>query len=136
MENHDFEFYERLSDREEELGKIIFEIALKLHKYLGPGLLESIYEKCFVYELQKRGIACESQKLIPIHYEDLVIPNALKVDLFIENLVIVELKAQEIFHPVWDAQTLSYLKLTKKRLGFRINFHVRLLKNGFKRFVL
>lgn len=90
----------------------------------------------FFYELSKRGIPFANQKLIPINYDELLIENALKVDILVDDLVIIELKAQENYHPVWDAQLLSYLKLTNKRLGFLINFHVPLIKQGLKRFVI
>jgi GxxExxY protein len=98
--------------------------------------LESVYEKCFIYELKKREISFINQKLIPIQYDELLIDNALKIDILVDDLVIIELKAQENYHPVWDAQLLSYLKLTNKRLGFLINFHVPLIKQGLKRFIL
>jgi GxxExxY protein len=136
MDSELIEIYDPLSDRENDLGKIIFQISLNIHKKLGPGLLESVYEKCFIYELSKRGIPFANQKLIPINYDELLIENALKVDILVDDLVIIELKAQENYHPVWDAQLLSYLKLTNKRLGFLINFHVPLIKQGLKRFVI
>lgn len=103
---------------------------------MGPGLLESVYAKCFYYELTKRMIEFEKQKEVPIIYEKLEIDDGLRLDLLVDDLVIVELKAQENYHPVWEAQLLSYLKLTKKRLGFLINFHTPLIKNGIKRIIL
>lgn len=136
MDSELIEIYDPLSDRENDLGRIIFQISLNIHKKLGPGLLESVYEKCFIYELGKRGIPFANQKLIPIKYDELMIENALKVDILVDDLIIIELKAQENYHPVWDAQLLSYLKLTNKRLGFLINFHVPLIKQGLKRFVI
>lgn len=125
-----------LTPRENELGRIVIDVAFKLHKTLGPGLLESVYEKCFCYELGSRGIWFERQKPAPIIYEGLEIDDGLKLDLLVDDLLIVELKAQENYHPVWEAQLLSYLKLTNKRIGYIINFHVPLMKNGFKRMVL
>lgn len=136
MDSELIEIYDPLSDRENDLWRIIFQISLNIHKRLGPGLLESVYEKCFIYELGKRGIPYANQKLIPIKYDELLIENALKVDILVDDLIIIELKAQENYHPVWDAQLLSYLKLTNKRLGFLINFHVPLIKQGLKRFVI
>lgn len=128
--------YAKLSEREEFLAKQIVDIAIKIHKELGPGLLESVYAKCFYYELYNRNISYEKQKEVPIIYQSLVIDEGLRLDLLIDDLIIVELKAQENYHPVWEAQVLSYLKLTGKRLGFLINFHVPLMKDGIKRIIL
>ena len=128
--------FKPLTSRENELAKIVVDIAFKLHKTLGPGLLESVYEKCFCYELSKRGIPFVRQKMVPIIYEELLIEDGLRIDILVDDLLIVELKAQENYHPVWEAQLLSYLKLTQKRIGYLINFHVPLIKNGFKRLIL
>ena len=112
------------------------DIAIKIHKELGPGLLESVYAKCFYYELVKRDIQFIKQKEVPIIYQTLQIDDGLRLDLLIEDLIIIELKAQENYHPVWEAQLLSYLKLANKRLGFLTNFHVPLMKDGIKRIIL
>ncbi|HEY8935403.1 MAG TPA: GxxExxY protein [Cyclobacteriaceae bacterium] len=128
--------YKLLTKREEFVAKNIVDIAVKIHRELGPGLLESVYEKCFAYELTCREINFRVQKDVPIIYNSLVIDNGLRLDLLIDDCVIVELKAQENYHPVWEAQLLSYLKLTDKRLGFLINFHVPLMKEGIKRIIL
>jgi GxxExxY protein len=128
--------FEKLTDREEFLATQIVDIAIKIHKELGPGLLESVYEKCFVYELADRGINFQRQKEVPIIYRNLNVEDGLRLDILVDDLVIVELKAQENYHPVWEAQLLSYLKLTEKRLGLLINFHVSLMKNGIKRLIL
>ncbi len=128
--------YDKLSDREEYLATQIVDIAIKIHKNLGPGLLESVYEKCFEFELAQRGINYQRQKEVPIIYETLRVEDGLRLDLLVDDLVIIELKAQENYHPVWEAQLLSYLKLTNKRLGMLINFHVPLMKNGIKRLIL
>ena len=112
------------------------DIAFSLHRVLGPGLLESVYEKCFCYELQHKQIPFLRQQMVPIHYKDLIVEDGLRLDLFIDDCLIVELKAQENYHPVWEAQLLSYLKLTGIRIGYLINFHVPLMKNGLKRIVL
>ena len=112
------------------------DIAFSLHRALGPGLLESVYEKCFCYELQQKQIPFLRQQMVPIHYKDLIVEDGLRLDLFIDDCLIVELKAQENYHPVWEAQLLSYLKLTGIRIGYLINFHVPLMKNGLKRIVL
>ena len=128
--------FKPLSDKEEFLAKHDVDIAINIHKELGPGLLESIYAKCFYYELNKREIKFEKQKKVPIIYHSLHIDDGLRLDLLIKELLVVELKAQENFHPVWEAQLLSYLKLTGKRLGFLLNFHVPLMKDGIKRVIL
>jgi GxxExxY protein len=129
-------FFNPLTDRENYLAKVVVDIAFSLHKKLGPGLLESVYEKCFCYELEKRELPFIRQEKVPIQYEELLIEDGLRLDLLVDNLLIVELKAQENYHPVWEAQLLSYLKLTNKRIGYLINFHVPLMKDGFKRLVL
>lgn len=126
----------QLTAHTESLAKEIVDIAFKIHKELGPGLLESVYEKCFCHELQQRGIHFVRQQAVEIIYNNLIIGDGLRIDILVDNEIIIELKAQETFHPVWEAQLLSYLKLTKKHLGFLINFHVPLIKNGIKRIVL
>jgi GxxExxY protein len=128
--------YQKLSDKEEWIAKQIVDIAINIHKQPGPGLLESVYAKCFYYELSKREIAYEREKSVPIIYNDLVIDDGLRLDCLVDNLVIIEFKAQENYHPVWEAQLMSYLKLTNKRLGFLINFHVPLMKDGIKRIIM
>jgi GxxExxY protein len=125
----------KTTEREEWLARQIVDIAVKIHKQLGPGLLESIYLKCFCEELFNRKIWFEKQKEVPIFYESKKIDEGLRLDVLVEDLIIVEFKAQENFHPIWQAQLLSYLKLTGKRLGFLINFHVVLMKDGIKRII-
>jgi len=128
--------FQPLSDREQWLAGQIVDIAVTVHKAIGPGLLESIYEKCFCHDLAKRNIPFTRQKSIEIVYDDMVVDDALRIDIVVDDLVIIELKAQENYHPVWEAQLLSYLKLSKKRLGYLLNFHVPLMKNGIKRMIL
>lgn len=128
--------YLKLSDKEEWVAKQIVDIAVNIHIQLGPGLLESVYAKCFYYELMIRNINFEREKHVPIIYNELKIDDGLKLDCLVEQLVIIEFKAQENYHPVWEAQLMSYLKLTKKRLGFLINFHVPLMKDGIKRIII
>jgi GxxExxY protein len=127
--------YLDLTEREEELATEVVDIAYCIHKELGPGLLESIYETCFCYELSKRNIEYKRQHSIDIEYDGLKLDSGLRIDIIVENLLIIELKAQENVHPVWEAQILSHLKLTQKRIGFLINFHVQLIKQGIKRYV-
>lgn len=128
--------YDTLSPQTESIAKEIVDIAVTIHKQLGPGLLESIYEKCFCYELARRNIPFKRQKNLPIVYDEMIIDEGLRIDILVADEIIIELKAQEVPHAVWEAQLLSYLKLSKKRLGFLINFHVTLMKNGIKRFII
>ncbi len=121
---------------QEWLGKQVVDIAYHLHVALGPGLLESIYETCFCYELTKRDISFVTQKKVPIVYDSIEFKEGLKLDILIDDLIIIELKAQENYHPVWEAQLLSYLRLSNKNLGYIINFTVPLIKDWIKRMVL
>jgi len=125
-----------LTEREKWLTSQVMDIAIRIHRFLGPGLLESVYEKCFCYELAKRNIPFIKQKNIELIYDNFIIDEGLRIDILIDDLVIIELKAQELYHPVWEAQLLSYLKLTRKRLGYILNFHVPLMKDGIKRMIL
>jgi len=120
----------------ELLGKEVVDIAYQIHSVLGPGLLEKVYEACFCYELKKREIPFVAQKKVPVVYDGIEFEEALKLDILVDNRIIVELKAQENYNPVWEAQLLSYMRLTDKQLGFIINFTVPLIKNGIKRMIL
>jgi GxxExxY protein len=124
-----------ITEREKWLTGEIVGIAITIHKALGPGLLESVYEKCFCYELGKRNISFLKQKFVKITYCSMVMEEGLRLDILVDDLIIIELKAQENYHPVWEAQLLSYLKLTGKRLGYILNFHVPLMKDGIKRMI-
>lgn len=110
--------YEPLSDREEDIARKIVDAAYTVHKTLGPGLLEKVYEACFCHELSKRGLSVERQVDISIVYDGITFNEGLRIDVLVERLVICELKAVDIMNPVWEAQLLSHLKLTGKRLGF------------------
>jgi GxxExxY protein len=120
----------------EWVGKQIVDIAYQLHRTLGPGLLEKVYETCFCYELTKRGIPFVTQKKVALVYDNLEFEEGLRLDILVGNLVIIELKAQENYHPVWEAQLLSYLRLSDIKLGFIINFSVPRINDGIKRMVL
>ncbi len=128
--------FKPLTPEEEEIGKAIVNAAFEVHKRLGPGLLEKVYEVCLSHELKKRNLLVQRQIDIPIQYDDIVFDEGLRLDLLVNNLIICELKAVDLVNPVWEAQILSHLKLTGKRLGYLINFNVPLMKNGIKRFVL
>jgi GxxExxY protein len=123
------------SQRENELSRIVLDAAFQVHSALGPGLLESAYEKCLAYELGKQGISTASQVELPIIYDSKRIDAGYRIDMLVENLVIIELKAVERLLPIHEAQLLSYLRLAKKRLGLLINFNTCHLKDGIKRMV-
>jgi len=128
--------FEPLPEGLEDISRRIVDSAYTVHKNLGPGLLEKVYEICFCHELAKRGLNYARQLEIPITYDGLIFNEGLRLDVLVENEVICELKALEKVNPVWDAQILSHLKLTGKRLGFLINFNVVNIGNGIKRFVM
>jgi len=127
--------YSPLSDEEERIGKAIVNAAYLVHKELGPGLLEKVYEICFCHVLVKNGYQVKRQLNIPIVFDNLVFDEGLRLDVLVNDLVICELKAIETVNPVWKAQILSHLKLTGKRLGYLINFDVPLIKDGIRRYI-
>lgn len=120
---------------ENELSKIVVNSAYKVHKSLGPGLLESAYEECLFYELTKTGLKIEKQKPLPLIYEEVKLDVGYRVDLIIESKLIIEIKSVEALNDVHFAQLLTYLKLTDCKLGLLLNFNVSLIKNGIKRIV-
>jgi GxxExxY protein len=117
------------------LSSAILDCCITVHKIMGPGLLESVYEQCLMKEFEIRNIHAENQVSIPLIYKGFEIAKEFKIDILVENEIVLELKSSEIMHPVYEAQIISYLKLADKRLGFLINFNVPLLKDGFKRYV-
>ena len=123
------------SELEEVVGKDIVDCSYKIHKELGPGLLERVYEVCLEYELRLKGYDVKRQVDIPIKYKEIIFEEGLRLDLLIEDKVIVEVKAVELVNPVWSAQIISHLKLLDKNLGYLVNFNVPLIKNGIKRFI-
>ena len=120
----------------EKIGKQIVDAAFTVHKNLGPGLLEKVYEVCFCHELAKRGINYRRQVDIPIVYDSMKFEEGLRLDVLVEDCIICELKALENVNPVWEAQILSHLKLTGLRLGYLVNFNVPIMKQGIRRFVV
>lgn len=120
---------------ESELTDIIIGNALKVHSTLGPGLLESVYEVCLEYELKSSGLIVERQKPLTVTYKNIKLDDGLRLDLVINNLVIVELKCVEKLQPVHEAQLFTYLKLSGIRAGLLMNFYTKLLKDGIKRIV-
>ena len=123
------------SELEEVVGKDIVDCSYKIHKELGPGMLERVYEVCLEYELRLKGYDVKRQVDIPIKYKEIIFEEGLRLDLLIEDKVIVEVKAVELVNPVWSAQIISHLKLLDKNLGYLVNFNVPLIKNGIKRFI-
>ncbi len=118
-----------------QLTEQVIGAAMKVHSALGPGLLESAYEACLLHELRKRGLRVESHVELPVVYDGVTIDLGYRLDLLVEDRLILELKCVEAFTPVHEAQLLSYLRLSGKSVGLLINFHVKHLKNGVKRMV-
>src|SRR5262245_49357949 len=125
-----------LTEKEECTATKIVHSALQVHRAIGPGLLESVYETCFCHELSKCGLEFKKQVTIPIKYDNLSFESALRLDVLVEGCVICELKSLEFVLPVHSAQVLSYLRMCKLRLGFLINFNVPAIKQGIKRIIL
>ena len=128
--------YEPLPKETEDIASKIIDAAIAVHRVLGPGLLERVYEVCLCHELEKRNLKFERQVNIPIVYDGISFEEGYRIDVLVENQIIIELKAVENYNPVWKAQVLSYLKVTGKRLGLLINFNVPLLKDGVQRVIL
>jgi GxxExxY protein len=120
---------------EEQIGHAIIGAAIKVHSTVGPGLLESAYEVCLGYELEKQRLRLRRQALIPLRYEELAVDNGYRIDLLIEDMVVVELKAVAAILPVHKAQLLNYLRLGGYKLGFLLNFHVAHMRDGIVRLV-
>lgn len=128
--------FEIISPELDAMGKKIVDAAYSVHKNLGPGLLEKVYEICFCHELSKRGLQYVRQKDIPIFYDGLLFEEGLRLDVLVESKIICEIKAIDVINPVWEAQVLSHLKLSGNRLGYLINFNVINIGHGIKRFVI
>ncbi|TAL64255.1 MAG: GxxExxY protein [Bacteroidetes bacterium] len=120
----------------QELTSSILNCAYKVHSALGPGLLESAYEECLHYELDKAGLVVCKQKPMPLIYEEKKLDLGYRIDLFVESKVIIEIKSVDTLNPVHFAQLMTYLKLSKCRVGFLINFNVQSLKDGIKRIIM
>ena len=127
--------YQPIPQDVEKVGKAVLDAAFKVHSALGPGLLESVYERALIYEISNQGKTAKNQVRIPFTYDGKQLDTDLICDLLVEDCVIVELKAVEKMNPLYEAQLLTYLKLTGIRLGYLINFNVSQLKNGIKRMV-
>lgn len=122
-------------DRLDSITRRIIGGAIEVHRRLGPGLLESAYEVCLAFELRQMGLVVEGQKPLPVIYREVKLDCGYRLDLVVEDSVVVEIKAVDQLAPIHVAQLLSYLRLSNKRVGLLINYHVRVLKNGLKRIV-
>lgn len=120
----------------DHIANKIVDAAFQVHWNLGPGLLESVYEECLAYELKKKGLKFRRQVPVPIYYDGVLLDTKLRLDLLVEEKIVLELKTVEAIHPIHEAQLLTYLRMTSHRLGFLINFNVHLIKDGIKRVVL
>lgn len=126
---------EYIKNSENELAKIVFESALKVHRVLGPGLLESSYTQCLAFEIAKSGVEIVTEKALPLVYEEVKLEVGYRIDMLVGNKLIVEVKSVEALNDIHMAQILTYLKLSGCKLGLVINFNVALLKNGVKRVI-
>ncbi|HSK86950.1 MAG TPA: GxxExxY protein [Anaerolineales bacterium] len=128
--------FEPVAPQVEKIGKAILDAAFKVHTTLGPGLLESVYETTMAYEVRKSGLVVATQVSLPVVYDGQQLESGFRLDLLVEKSVIVELKSVETMNPVYEAQIMTYLRLSGTRLGFLINFNVKHLRDGIKRFVV
>ena len=117
----------------EKVAKMIVDSALRVHRALGPGLLESAYQKCLEHEVRKKGLEVTCEVVLPVQYDSLTINTGYRIDMLIENCIIVENKTVDCLLPIHEAQLLTYLKLSDKKIGFLINWNVPLIKNGIRR---
>ncbi len=120
---------------ENQLSNLIIGMAIEVHKQLGPGLLESAYEQCLAYELSHAGIIFERQKELPVVYKGISLDCNYRIDIFVDNKVIIEIKAEKLIMPIHEAQLLTYLRLSNIKLGLLLNFNVPVMKQGIKRIV-
>lgn len=120
---------------ENQISKMVIEAAMKVHKNLGPGLLERVYEECLTYELYKAGLKVRRQVVVPVVYDGVTLSDGYRIDILVEEKFVIELKSVEYMHGLFVAQTLTYLKLSNLKLGLLINFNVPLLKEGIKRVI-
>ena len=121
--------------KDHNLTEVIIGAAIDVHRSLGPGLLESAYQECLLFELKSKGLLVKKQIALPIIYKSVQLDHGYRIDLLVENTVVIELKTVEAFTDVHEAQILTYMKLGNYPLGLLINFHTKLLKNGLRRFI-
>src|SRR5215208_2881139 len=130
------QIFQPIAPEIEKVGKAVLDAAFKVHTALGPGLLESVYETTMAYEVRKSGLNVATQVALPILYDGQKLESGFRLDMLVEKCVIAELKTVETMNPVYEAQIMTYLRLSNVRLGFLINFNVKHLKDGIKRFVV
>jgi GxxExxY protein len=135
MNHRDSESQRIIPDHFNKITGRIVNAAYAVHSQLGPGLLESVYEKCLAHAMRRRGLVVQRQLLLPVEFEGLILPSALRLDMLVNDLVIVEVKAVEIVLPVHKAQLMTYLKLSGHKVGLLLNFNVPLIKSGIIRAV-
>jgi len=135
MDREDTERHREMDYLYSDLTGKIIGCAIEVHKALGPGLLESAYEECLAYELQAAGLRFERQKPLPIVYKNVKLDCGYRIDILVEDLVVIELKTAEEFNPIHEAQILTYLKFSEKKIGLLMNFNVTVFKNGLKRYI-
>ena len=123
-------------EQRDPLTEAVIGAAIEVHRIMGPGLLESVYQSCMEHELTLRGLVCKAQARLPLLYKGMRVDDDLVMDFFFPSQLVVELKAVEKIHPVHQAQLLSYMKLSQVRVGLLLNFHEAVLKDGIKRMVL
>jgi GxxExxY protein len=129
-------YFEPLPPEVEKEATAVVDASYKIHRSLGPGLIESVYEKCLIHALRKRHFEVRNQLDLPVSHDNIIIDSGLRPDLLIADVLIVEVKAVERMHPVYHAQLMTYLKLMKKRLGLLINFNVPVISQGIERVIL
>ncbi len=127
--------FDPIPSHTEEIAKVIIDAAFQVHSTLGPGLLESVYEACIAHELNLKAVSVKSQIILPVYYKGIEIDAGYRLDMIVDDCVIVEIKSSEGINPVHCSQLLTYLKLTKKRLGLLLNFNVIHLRDGIKRII-
>ncbi|HEY3798421.1 MAG TPA: GxxExxY protein [Caulobacteraceae bacterium] len=126
---------ESLAQETERLASVVVDAGLTVHRELGPGLLESVYEQCLAYELAERGIRFQRQVPLPVAYKGVVLDAGYRLDIVVEDAIILEIKSVEAFSRLFEAQVLTYLRLSQVRLAFLMNFNVPLFKEGLRRYV-
>ena len=119
----------------EEVGKEIVDSVIQVHRSLGPGLFESVYQRCLVYELLKRGLKLDTERTVPIRYGNVLLNSGFRIDILVEGMIVIENKAVSQLLPLHEAQLITYLRLSNCRLGYLLNWNVALMKNGIRRFV-
>jgi len=127
--------FSKIPDELDKISYIIIGLAIEVHRNLGPGLLESAYKECLFYEIKNEGLVVEKEKALPIIYKNLKLEHGYRIDLLVENKLVIELKTVENFTPVHYAQILTYLKLGKYPLGLLLNYNSKILRNNIKRFI-